>query len=336
MSLEFLGRQKRFKDNPARLLHVGALRLDESAVGLPGLPEKLRHLQSTSAHAAMMRVFDAAIEHRVDVVVFSGGFPDPTEIGFRGLALFYDQCRRLLGPRIAVVTNSNPAPTDSGFDYLRPPANVFFLDDFEGHVVSIGNASSRNRLDIGTSVMESNARLRVVTSSHPTQSGELQLKSEAEYIALGSQANPIHWPRGAGDPITWDAGSPQGRSLQESGPHGAMLVTLGRGEKPVVQPIACDVVRHHDIWIEVASGTTWEQLHHELWAHGEQLRTDHSVPAHIVHWTVQYEGSSHRCSGGRATRFATCSMPLAARSGHLRPDRQFGRRRSASSLVTRS
>ena len=290
MSLDSLGRNKRFKNRPARLLHVGPLRLDEPAEGLPGLPERLRNLNAAAAEAAMIRTFDAAIEHDVDAVILSGGFPDPERVGFRGLALAYEQCRRLIDHRIPVIATENRTPTGSRFAYLRKPANVHFINDSWRNAITIGDIDRRSRLDIGSPSMVSNARLRVVVCDEPESEGRIETKCEAEYVALGKQANPTQWPQREAFGTTRDAGSPQGRGTSETGVHGALLVTLGRGEKPIVQTIACDVIRHHNLVIEPPVSARIEQLHQALWAQAEELRTDHSVQAHFVHWTIRNRG----------------------------------------------
>lgn len=291
MSLDGLSRKKRFKDRPARVLHVGPLRLDESSAGLPGLPETLRNLCATSAHAAMVRAFDTAITHNVDAVLLSAGFPDPEQIGFRGLALAYDQCRRLIEHRIPVIAGRNPASAESRFGYLRPPVNVHFIEDSARNAITIGDIARRGRLDIGLPTMVSNARLRVVMTDQPEAPGCVALQTDVDYVALGQQANPTHW-ESPSSAVICDAGVLQGRCVEEAGSHGAMLVTLARKSVAEIEHMPCDVVRHHESVIDVPTGTEWERLHHILWSEVEKLHADTSVAAHIVHWTVRGDSAT--------------------------------------------
>ena len=59
-----------------RFLHAGGFALDQPLAGLAEIPEPLRELLIDAPYLAAQKVFDAAIEERVDFVVLNGDLLD--------------------------------------------------------------------------------------------------------------------------------------------------------------------------------------------------------------------------------------------------------------------
>src|SRR5262249_37890390 len=85
-----------------RFLHAGGFLLDQPLCGLVEIPEPLTDLLIDAPFAAAQRVFDAAVEERVDFVVLNGDLIDLARPSARALAFLLDQFDRLDGHGISV------------------------------------------------------------------------------------------------------------------------------------------------------------------------------------------------------------------------------------------
>lgn len=278
-----------------RFLHVGALRIDHPGHGVPDLPDRFRSFYATAARSSLERVFETAVLENVDAVLLAGGLPNPAIDGFRPLALIYRQCRRLQSAGIPVIAASRSDAAISNIDFLRRPNNLAVVERPKREsstgpdriVVTVGDPKRRNRIDIGTTTMKSNARFRI-TFDLPRKKKH---RSRFDYIALGMNPN-----LGAdGDSTTklpaHDPGSPQGFGPFECGPHGVSLVTLHRDKPAVIESRSCDVVRHHSISVEITNGTTDEALKQIFQRHLRSLSEERSVGLQIVEFNIQGHGT---------------------------------------------
>src|SRR5262245_27658685 len=85
-----------------RFLHAGAFLLDQPLRGLVEIPGPLTDLLIDAPFLAAQKVFDAAIEERVDFVVLNGDLIDLSEPSARAIAFLLDQFERLDGQGISV------------------------------------------------------------------------------------------------------------------------------------------------------------------------------------------------------------------------------------------
>src|SRR6185295_18699809 len=78
-----------------RFLHAGGFLLDQPLRGLVEIPEPLTDLLIDAPFSAAQKVFDAAVEERVDFVVLNGDLIDLSMPSARSIAFLLDQFERL-------------------------------------------------------------------------------------------------------------------------------------------------------------------------------------------------------------------------------------------------
>src|SRR5207302_4126255 len=85
-----------------RFLHAAGFALDQPLAGLAEFPEALIELALDAPFIAAQRVFDTAIEERVDFVVLSGDLVDLAHLSPRSIAFLVQNFQRLAEHKIAL------------------------------------------------------------------------------------------------------------------------------------------------------------------------------------------------------------------------------------------
>src|SRR6478752_2909144 len=85
-----------------RFLHAGGFLLDQPLRGLVEIPEPLADLLIDAPFSGAQRVFDAAVEERVDFVILNGDLIDLARPTARSIAFLAEQFERLDHHNIAV------------------------------------------------------------------------------------------------------------------------------------------------------------------------------------------------------------------------------------------
>ncbi|MCH8047403.1 MAG: DNA repair exonuclease, partial [Planctomycetes bacterium] len=224
---------------PFRFIHAGNFHLEQPIYGVAEVPDHLRETFLEAHFRAALRVFDAALAEEVDFVVLSGDLVQSQRVAPRSLVFLARQFERLAERNVAVYwaggavdpphawpaaialpDNVHVFPVGRAADFLhqrdeKPLARLVGRSREEGEPI----ASYQLRADVG-------GLFTIAVVSGTADEAELT-DSHINYWALGGRANrstlctsPVvaHWP-----------GSPQGRSPQETGPHGATLVQVDEG-----------------------------------------------------------------------------------------------------------
>ena len=126
----------------------------------------------------------------------------------------------------------------------------------------------------------------------PCSVAELDTKGY-QYWALGH----VHtqWIR-RGEPTIAFAGNLQGRHIRETGPHGALLITVEEGDLLSIEPLWVDVLRWAELPVDVSGHSDWasavqqvgQSLHDLLVQQGGELplavrvRLHGTSPAHTI------------------------------------------------------
>src|SRR5262245_43399775 len=85
-----------------RFLHAGSFQLDQPLAGLSEVPEPLIQPLVDAPFSAAQKVFDAAIEERVDFVALNGDLVDLARPSPRAITLLLENFERLDSHGIAV------------------------------------------------------------------------------------------------------------------------------------------------------------------------------------------------------------------------------------------
>lgn len=126
-----------------RILQTGPMRLDEPARPLVDVPAALPASLRETRFLAARRACEAAVAHRVDLVILAGGAGDATRDA-RSLWFMREQCRQLGDAGIDVVWAVHTKP-DAQYCFDRLP-HVRFLET--DHSIGFRLASSRSAVEI--------------------------------------------------------------------------------------------------------------------------------------------------------------------------------------------
>jgi hypothetical protein len=110
------------------------------------------------------------------------------------------------------------------------------------------------------------------------------VEQEVDYWALGGQAQ--RQTLGTAHRVIHYAGSPQGRSLAECGPHGCTLVHVHSDRTVRTQFIATDAIRWHSETINVETGATPSDVRQQLAERVKLLRANAEERPLLVNWNL--------------------------------------------------
>ena len=278
-----------------RFLHAGGFRLEGTLRGWEQAPQHLLEMLMNAPFLAVEQVFAAAAREEVDFVLLSGDLLDPTLAGPRAVAFLVEKFQALNKLGIPVYWAASAKDLTQG--WLRDwewPANVkvFSSEQVEwfsyqrgGHaIVRIGGRSwqeGRRLTAAEFSTEKSELPTVVVTSERIDVDG--RAKQAPRYWALGGEQAEDEAT--SGKCHVHAAGSPQGFSLVEPGPHGCALVQVAADGEPRLRTIATDVVRWMIEPIQVSAGAARDTVHQELRLRVQTLLAESSIPL-LVAWKV--------------------------------------------------
>lgn len=261
-----------------RILHASDLHLERPLQGVPEVPEHLHDVFLEAGYRAAERVFAAAIEESVDLVIFSGDVVDARLAGPRAVVFLEEQFERLATHPIAVYWAAGGVDAvDVGSLFGRLPDSVHIFPREHAAAFVHRRNSEPVAWVAGQSHAEKNkVKLRELTRDvqglfsigvlyRPTIPKSFE-KHEVDYLALGGlHAQETH---SASHRMAHYPGTPQGRSPQESGSYGCTLVDVDEQAAPRIQQIATDVVRwleeHVDIGLDDDSRRLETILHERM------------------------------------------------------------------------
>ncbi len=282
-------------DPTFRFLHVSDLHLERVAGGLAEVPDRLRGPLTDAAYRAAERVFDAALKHRVDFVLLAGDVIDPPAAGARGIVFLNEQFAKLGDAGIRVywagsLTDDFERWTDAW--PLADNVHRFATDRVERFthhrageplVEIVGTSRVRDSRALWDE-MHADTELFTVAVVHAEVEGERIARRTIGYWALGGE----HARRTilGGTVTAHYSGTPQGRSPQETGPHGCTLVQVDDIRRVRTTFIPTDAVRYCDERIVADESASRESLLPLFEERMAELLIDPFGPELIVHWRV--------------------------------------------------
>jgi DNA repair exonuclease SbcCD nuclease subunit len=239
--------------HPFRFIHASDFHLETPVHGLAEAPQPLREILLEATYRAANNVFDAALRHEVDFVVLSGDLVAPQSAGPRAMVFLRDQFARLAEQGTHVYWAGGAVDRVATWpQVLSWPSNVhFFPDDHVGRCVHRRHELALCELIGQSQPSNGSHRFNEFTSSDSSRfaiavaHGEIDQVDLAAggigYWALGGEHEPTLPVETA--PLAHYPGTPQGRSPQESGPHGCTLVSVDLDGRIRPSPLVTDVVR---------------------------------------------------------------------------------------------
>lgn len=259
---------------PLRFLHASDFRLDVPVGGIAEVPEHLRDRFLDAPYHAARRVFDAALAEEVNFVVLSGGLVHARRSGPRGPAFLVEQFERLHARGIGVYwAGSSADRPDAWPSAARLPGNVVHfpcaaaarhvvLRENQAVALIVGRSHAGwRKIEPGDFVADHSAPYAIAVAHGACDARPLAARG-FQYWALGGR--PQRGTAGGAAQRLHYAGSPQGRSPEEPGPHGTTTVRIDGEGRTHLNFVATDVLRWRDERVSIDGIETRAELERRL------------------------------------------------------------------------
>ena len=246
-----------------RFIHASDFHLETPLGDLDVLPPHLRDALAAAPRKAAAAVFEAALVENIDFLVLSGDLISPMAAGPHGMSLLLDYFEKLHAKNTPVFWTAGIADDPQKWPEAAPlPPNVTLFPKSRAVAVPVQRAGRTICTVIGRS-SEGRSVLHVpsyrmeptdeftVAIGHGAANADALAEGRFDYWALGGRHNRNEIEGGAESGAVY-CGSPQGRSLEESGPHGYSIVDVDADRTTRIHSIECDSVRYCNVEIDAA------------------------------------------------------------------------------------
>jgi hypothetical protein len=238
--------------------------------GSAGLAPEIRKTVEDATLVAYERIIDACLVHDVDCLLISGDSFDPDDRSLRGPAALIRGIQRLAERDIPVILQSDKRDLWSSWPAgLRFPPNA-------------------HRLGAGFESRVAVARQGNLLATISASSGD---EPDA---AAPSPGWRIQFPDPSGTPrmvpLTYDPGPVQGIRASETGSHGGVLIAIDAGGETRETLIPAAAVRWERFEINVAAGTSRDDLLQEMAGLLEQTPRKPCEKVWLVGWDLSGDG----------------------------------------------
>lgn len=278
---------------PLRFIHAGGLHLERPLSGVTEVPDHLRDLFVEAPYQAARRIFDAALDQRVDFVIVVGELLSPWGAGPRGALFLADQFRRLAERQIGVywlcgTTDGWPAGIDlpeNVHRFARPVLEeTWYERDGVRRARLLGCARYAGDAVHLSDVLGEPSGTFTVALVHTGVAVPALDSPAVEYWALGGRTErytPQTGPQTAHDP-----GISQGSCPDEPGPHGCTLVQVESSGRIELQTLGTDVARWENEQLSLDAHITRADLEQLLRQRIGVLREAGSTHTRLVSWNI--------------------------------------------------
>lgn len=284
-----------------RFLHAGGFALDQPLAGMAEVPEPLEELLIDAPYLAAQKVFDAALEERVDFVVLTGDLVDLARPSPRAIAFLLENFERLDTHGVAAYwTGGRLDPPQDWPASARLPSGVQVFPATEPEELShfrgdrpVANIVGRSwhgtaAFQVGDFKSDADGLPTIVVAYGQTDPQRLA-DQLVDYWALGGQ--PQRQSLGNAQRAIHYAGSPQGRSPLEPGPHGCTLVHVANDRTIRTQFTPTDVIRWHTERLAIEEEATLDGVRRHLTERVKQLKAEAESRPLVVTWKLR--GAAH-------------------------------------------
>lgn len=246
-----------------RFIHASDFHLETPLGDLDHLPPNLRDAMATAPRDAAAAVFEAALADHIDFLVLSGDLIHPVAAGPHGMSLLLDNFEKLNDAGTPVYWAAGIADDPKQWPEAVPlPPNVTLFPrdralsiphERAGRVVCrmVGRSSEgRSSLHVPGFQTETSDEFTVGVGYGTADAGALA-SGRMEYWALGGPHNYTEFDGGASVGAV-APGSTQGRCLDESGPHGYLVVDVDADQTARIRRVEADRFRYAHVSIDAA------------------------------------------------------------------------------------
>jgi DNA repair exonuclease SbcCD nuclease subunit len=298
-----------------KFIHAADLHVDSPLRGLDGYEGAPVQRLRGATRLALGALVDLAIEQQVDFVILAGDIYDGNWTDFRTGLFFREQMLRLTREKILVyivkgnhdaesqITKQLP-PVDGVHVFKSTAAETFTIDELG---VALHGRSFPNRavpddlaehypparpgmFNIG--VLHTSLTGRAGHDNYAPTSVDVLCAKGYDYFALG-HVHAREVVREA-DPRIVYPGNLQGRHAKETGPKGCELVTVSAGAITSAEFVALDVVRWHQLVLDVAGLADVNALRQRFMTEAGALVASERERLHALRVIVGGESGLHR------------------------------------------
>lgn len=244
-----------------RFIHSSDFHLETPLGDLDQLPSHLRDAMARATRDAVTSVFDAALAENIDFLVLSGDLLHPVAAGPHGMAVLLDGFERLHTAGTAVYWSAGVTDDPKQWPEAVPlPPNVTLFPKDKAISIAhqragrtvctiVGRSSDgRGNLHVPGFQTETTDEFTIGVGYGTADASALSA-ARLDYWALGGPHNHSEIEDGApGGAIA--PGSPQGRCLEESGPHGYCVVDVDAERTTRIHRVETDTFRYCHVEIE--------------------------------------------------------------------------------------
>lgn len=322
-----------------RFIHAADIHLDSPLTGLSAYQDAPAHKLRTATREAFTGLVSLAIDTAVDFMVIAGDLYDGNWKDHNTGLYFVAQMGRLnrAGIPVYLLYGNHDAESQMTRKLLMPDnvhvfpagkASTFTHDALKlaVHGRSFKVAATTDNLaatypppvpglfNIGVlhTALEGNA---AHANYAPCSLAELQAKGY-QYWALGHVHEYCAWP---GDACIVFPGNLQGRNIRETGPRGAVMVTVDAQGQVQLERLLVDVLRWHRLEVDVSTCESFGQVVRAIGKAMQDLLSDHDADLLLaVRVVVQGVSAVHGELFGQEAQLRAEVLGQVAALGHDR------------------
>ncbi len=297
---------------PFRFLHAADLHLDSPFRGQVDVAPDLGPQLSSATFRAFERLVDLAVTEKVDFVLLAGDLYDARDRSLRAQLALRDGLAKLddAGIRSFLVHgNHDPLSGRSAAVTLPPSVCVFDATpatiDAGGGVTVTGASYARAETveNLARAFPRPDADAFSIALLHANLGGD---PAHANYApcTLGDLAASGHryWALGhvhtqavhrSGGTVAAYPGNPQGRSVRETGPRGALLVDVSASGEVATRPVHVDAVRWHKLAVSIEGLATVDSLEERIAEEIRMIERQEGPSGHVLRIELVGRGPLH-------------------------------------------
>lgn len=282
-----------------RFIHASDFHLERAMQDLLDLPEHLKSQLVDAPWKAAESIFEMAVVDNVDFVLLSGDLLNPVSCGAAGPAFLLDQFEKLHQNKIQVFWAAGVADDPERWpEAVALPPNVHLFSKKQVEPVIY----RRNGTPLATIIGRSNdgresvraAEFQideddtyVIALAHGTADREALQSQRIDYWALGGphQRQTLHGEA----PHMRVAGSPQGRSFQEPGPHGCWLVEVDGDHDAQIVSTDVDSFRYITQTLDAEDLALGRDIRQLMSKRISKIQSENGTRHLIVQWRIEMD-----------------------------------------------
>lgn len=281
-----------------RFIHASDFHLERPLGDLDDLPKHLRDAIAQAPWKAAESVFESAVVENVDFLLLCGDLLNPHLAGPRGMAMLVDHFDALAERDIPVIWAAGSVDTADRWPESIPlPENVTRLPQGRAATVPIQRAGQTIARVVGRSSEGFGAihipSYRVDPSDeftigvgYGTAEPESLAEARFDYWALGGSHQRRVMEEGAEHGAIY-CGTPQGRRLEESGPHGFHLVDVDADRGTRIHTVDVDSFRYCHIELDAADLARGDNVRQLMGSRIARLLNENGQRQLLVAWELQ-------------------------------------------------